>query len=284
MRSRLTSFDSRLAPRALRSGLVLAILIGWLGAADGKRAVRRESPSRAASIAAALENGLDRLGGFQDRCRAAGAWMVEERSWLEQLGAWQLRSGVLGGWTAAAATAADTLLAVLDPGGRVPRLDLQPYRIMTVRPADGSTASGFGMRDHPILHRRMLHKGMDFRGGVGAEIRAAAPGVVTYADVWSTYGNIVIIDHGLGVTTRYAHMSKIRVRRGDFVDAGARIGDIGATGRVTGPHLHFEVRYHGEPIDPRLAFVEPPPAGEPAHPETLGDLIAAWAPAPLHAR
>jgi murein DD-endopeptidase MepM/ murein hydrolase activator NlpD len=270
--------------RRLTTLALATLLVGSLGVADGKRERRERPPTRAASIAAVLEQGLDRLGGFEDGCRAAGAALIEGRSWLQELGAFQLRSGVLGGWAAAAATGADALLAVLDPGGRVPRLDLTPYKIMTARPADGSTASGFGMRDHPVLHRRMLHKGMDFRGGVGAEIRAAAPGVVTYADLWSTYGNIVIIDHGMGVTTRYAHMSKVRVRRGDFVAAGARIGDIGATGRVTGPHLHFEVRYHGEPVDPRDAFVDPPAPGEPPATETLGDLIAAWAPAPLHAR
>jgi murein DD-endopeptidase MepM/ murein hydrolase activator NlpD len=115
---------------------------------------------------------------------------------------------------------------------------------------------------------------------------AAAPGLVTYADLWSTYGNIVIIDHGMGVTTRYAHMSKVRVRRGDFVAAGARIGDIGATGRVTGAHLHFEVRYHGEPIDPVNAFTEPTPAEPLESPGYggIGELIAAWAPVRVLAR
>jgi murein DD-endopeptidase MepM/ murein hydrolase activator NlpD len=273
--------------RRLLSLLVLMTALATAaGSADGRRAKKKAAPTRAASIAAHLESGLDALGGFETHCRDAGAWMLAGKRWLHELARWQMRSGVLAGWAAAAATGADALLAVLDPAGRVPRLDLTPYKIMTVRPAEGGSSSPFGMRDHPVLRRRMLHKGMDFRGETGAAILASAPGVVTYADVWSTYGNIVIIDHGMGVTTRYAHMSKVRVRRGDFVAAGARIGDIGATGRVTGAHLHFEVRYHGEPIDPVNAFVEPAPA-EPHEPPGyggIGELIAAWAPVRVLAR
>jgi murein DD-endopeptidase MepM/ murein hydrolase activator NlpD len=79
---------------------------------------------------------------------------------------------------------------------------------------------------------------------------------------WSSYGNIVIIDHGMGVETRYAHLSKLIAREGDFVAAGTPIGEVGRTGRATGTHLHFEVREHDQPIDPEAAFVDAdaPPA------------------------
>jgi murein DD-endopeptidase MepM/ murein hydrolase activator NlpD len=153
--------------------------------------------------------------------------------------------------------------------------------MMQAQPVAGGTSSGFGYREHPMLGRRLLHKGVDFRADTGTPVYAAAPGLVVRAAPWDTYGNIVIIDHGLGVTTRYAHLAKMHVRQGDFVGAGARIGDVGATGRVTGPHLHFEVRYHGEAIDPRLAFVDARPAAEAVEPDGIGHVIAAWSPAPL---
>src|SRR5687768_390123 len=120
-----------------------SVLAAAAGSADGRRA-RKPEPSRAASIAARLESGLEALGGFEDSCRAAGAWMLAGKSWLQDLATFQARSGVLAGWAAAAATGADALLAVLDPAGRVPRLDLTPYRMMTVRPADGGSSSQFG--------------------------------------------------------------------------------------------------------------------------------------------
>jgi len=271
----------------LATGTLVLGLAAAAAPAEARRAAHPHAaaPSLAASIAARLESGLDAVGGFEERCRDAGDWLLAGRDWLAELAAFQTRSGAVAAWVAATGSAADTLLGLLDPDGRLPRLDLEPYRIMTVQPVDGRHTSAFGFRMHPVLHRRMLHKGLDFRGDTGTPVHAAGAGVVVHASPWSTYGNIVIIDHGMGVETRYAHLSKIRVRVGDFVAAGALIGNVGATGRVTGPHLHFEVRYFDAPIDPERAFVEPEqtvvadqaPAG-------IGELIATWAPVRLLAR
>ncbi|OCP03908.1 MULTISPECIES: M23 family metallopeptidase [unclassified Ensifer] len=110
--------------------------------------------------------------------------------------------------------------------------------------------SDFGNRLDPFLGRLALHAGIDFRATVGTRIRSAAPGTVTTAGLTGGYGNMVEIDHGNGVATRYAHLSTVLVRVGDQVQAGAIIAKSGNTGRSTGPHLHYEIRLNGEAVDP----------------------------------
>lgn len=117
-------------------------------------------------------------------------------------------------------------------------------------PADGSITSGFGYRVHPILGYRRFHAGIDFGGGYGSTIRAADSGVVIFAGWYGGYGRSVVIDHGNTLTTLYAHASRIYVSEGQRVKRGQPIAAIGSTGLSTGPHLHFEVRKNGEPINP----------------------------------
>ena len=112
-------------------------------------------------------------------------------------------------------------------------------------------SSGFGYRSDPFTGGAAFHAGLDFRGPIGAPIYAAAKGRVTFAGVKQGYGNCIEIDHGNGLTTRYAHMSAFRARVGQEVAPGNVIGAIGSTGRSTGPHLHFEVRVHDQPVNPR---------------------------------
>lgn len=112
-------------------------------------------------------------------------------------------------------------------------------------------SSGFGYRADPFTGSGAFHPGLDFRGPIGAPIRAAAQGTVIFAGQRSGYGNCVEVDHGHGLVTRYAHMSRIEARPGQAVTAGTEIGLIGSTGRSTGPHLHFEVRINDRPVDPR---------------------------------
>lgn len=112
-------------------------------------------------------------------------------------------------------------------------------------------SSGFGYRADPFTGGAAFHAGLDFRGPVGAPIYAAAAGTVSFTGVRQGYGNCVEISHGNGLLTRYAHMSRIVSRVGQRVDAGSTIGLIGNTGRSTGPHLHFEVRIHDRPVNPR---------------------------------
>lgn len=111
--------------------------------------------------------------------------------------------------------------------------------------------SNFGWRAHPIFGDRRLHAGTDFKGGSGTPILAAGDGKVVYAGVMRGYGNVVIIDHGRSLATLYAHQSRIGVSNGQRVKRGQVIGAVGATGYVTGPHLHFEARVGGTPVDAR---------------------------------
>ena len=126
----------------------------------------------------------------------------------------------------------------------------------TILPANGHLSSLFsGSRYHPVLRVSRPHKGIDIAARVGEPILAAARGRVIYAGNRSNgYGNMVEIDHGYGYVTRYAHASRLHVRRGQTVDRGTRIADVGATGLTSGPHLHYEVEQNGNQVDP-LNFV-----------------------------
>lgn len=131
--------------------------------------------------------------------------------------------------------------------------------IPQVVPAAGTQiSSGFGYRSDPFAGRPAFHAGLDFKGPMGAPIFAAAKGKVAFVGRRAGYGNCVEIDHGNGLRTRYAHMSAFRARVGQPVNAGQVIGAVGSTGRSTGPHLHFEVRLHNQPVNPR-PFLEVAP-------------------------
>jgi murein DD-endopeptidase MepM/ murein hydrolase activator NlpD len=117
-------------------------------------------------------------------------------------------------------------------------------------PTVGAVTSNFGWRTHPILGTERFHAGIDFGADYGSLIYASAQGRVIYADWYGGYGNSVIIDHGNGMTTLYAHCSELYVKDGDVVQQGQPISAVGSTGFSTGPHLHFELRANGEPIDP----------------------------------
>jgi murein DD-endopeptidase MepM/ murein hydrolase activator NlpD len=117
-------------------------------------------------------------------------------------------------------------------------------------PVDGPVGSGFGFRTDPFTGRGALHTGLDFPADVGTPILAAAGGMVVNVEVHAGYGNLVEVDHGNGLLTRYAHASKVHVRTGDLVKRGQRVADVGNTGRSTGPHLHFEVLVDKVPQNP----------------------------------
>ncbi len=119
-----------------------------------------------------------------------------------------------------------------------------------IRPVSGRITSGFGMRYHPILKKTKLHTGVDIAAPSGTPIRAAAAGTVIIAGWMDAYGYTVVIDHGGGVSTLYGHCSAITVRAGQEVAQGQTIGRVGSTGWSTGPHLHWEVRRNGQPVNP----------------------------------
>jgi murein DD-endopeptidase MepM/ murein hydrolase activator NlpD len=115
---------------------------------------------------------------------------------------------------------------------------------------EGFVGSGFGMRMDPFTGEYTMHTGIDFAAPVGTPILAAAGGVVASAEPHPEFGNVVRVDHGNGLSTLYAHASRFIVKTGDIIRKGQPIALVGATGRATGPHLHFEVRVNGVPQNP----------------------------------
>lgn len=111
-------------------------------------------------------------------------------------------------------------------------------------------ASAFGRRVDPFTGQIAMHEGIDFLADAGTPIVAAAGGVVTFAGFHPQYGNMIDIDHGNDLSTRYAHASKLLVKQGDLIQRGRKIAEVGSTGRSTGPHLHFEVRFRGAAQNP----------------------------------
>lgn len=161
-----------------------------------------------------------------------------------------LRSIILLG-AVLAATAAPAAAEVAEVAGQPEMPDLTS---LMASPVPGVESSGFGWRRDPINRRGKFHKGTDFRADRGTPVYAAGAGVVGFTGRQHGYGKVIYIDHGGGVVTRYAHLHKIEVEPGTLIAAGARIGQVGSTGRTTGPHLHFEVRLQGRAVDPSLAM------------------------------
>jgi murein DD-endopeptidase MepM/ murein hydrolase activator NlpD len=127
----------------------------------------------------------------------------------------------------------------------------------SIMPTAGWLSSAFSaMRDHPILHVARPHEGIDVSAPMGAPIQSPGAGVVTSTGWETGYGNTVEIDHGFGITTKFAHCSKVLVHAGERVKRGDVIAEVGNTGLATGPHLHYEVHVHGQPVDP-LRYVLP---------------------------
>jgi len=144
---------------------------------------------------------------------------------------------------------ANAVLAGLD---RMALYRLAAERLPFAIPVRGSFrfTSGFGYRRDPKGGGTRMHSGTDFAGSQGTPIHSTADGVVKKSGWHQGYGNTVIIQHDFGIETLYAHMSRIHVREGQTVSRGARIGDMGTTGRSTGVHLHYEVRVNGKAVNP----------------------------------
>ncbi len=118
-----------------------------------------------------------------------------------------------------------------------------------VTPLDGRLSSPFGWRNIAVNGNR-FHAGVDIVANTGTPVAAARDGLVARSGWWGTYGNVVVLDHGDGSETRYAHLSRVSVAAGDAVRQGDVIGAVGSTGASTGPHLHFELRFDGRAVDP----------------------------------
>lgn len=145
------------------------------------------------------------------------------------------------------ASVSDTLRRNVDKLARIP----------SIMPTAGWLSSAFSKsRYHPILHYARPHEGIDVSAPMGAPIVAPAAGTVTLVTVERGYGNVLEIDHGNGIVTKYAHCSRIVVRVGQHVSRGQEIANVGSTGLSTGPHLHYEIHVHGKVVNP-LTYVMP---------------------------
>lgn len=128
--------------------------------------------------------------------------------------------------------------------------------VPSVWPVRGFVTSDFGQRLDPYTADRVMHAGLDIANDFGKEVIAPADGTVVFAGLEGGYGNVLVIDHGYGLKTRYGHLSKILVKPGDHVKRGQNVAAIGNTGRSTGPHLHYEVRVNGVAQNPRKFILE----------------------------
>ena len=145
--------------------------------------------------------------------------------------------------------------AILSQYDELQRLGNFVSVLPTLDPMRGARlTSGFGMRRHPITRRPDMHAGIDFVSRDDTRIFASGEGVVSFAGRNGGYGNMVTVDHGYGIETVYAHLSRIHVQAGQRVRAGAVLGRMGSTGLSTGPHLHFEVRFNGRNVNPLKMF------------------------------
>jgi murein DD-endopeptidase MepM/ murein hydrolase activator NlpD len=188
--------------------------------------------------------GTSRAAGVQEPAAdkpapASGGPLLPAKSGASDLGAIDLELGRIEQQIAlAASAAAEQSLALMRLPTRLPI-------------AGAELTSTFGNRIDPFLHTRAFHAGLDFAARAGTPIFSAAGGVVAFAGFKHDFGWVVEIDHGNGLTTRYAHASELLVRPGEVVVPGDRIAMVGATGRASGPHLHFEVLRAGDHVDPR---------------------------------
>ncbi len=215
--------------------------------------LRHQVDARAAEIKASRDQQAaerDRLQGLKDQALAnrAAAKSEEDRQqellkqiqekkadFQSELNALQVESGAVG-----------EFLRQVQAGQK-----LAPRKKRTFRaPVGAPVSSGFGTRVHPILGEVRMHTGLDYAAGAGVPIKASGSGIVIWAGPRGGYGNAVIIDHRNGLATLYAHQSRVNGKVGQKVSTGQVVGFVGQTGMSTGPHLHFEVREMGAPVDP----------------------------------
>lgn len=120
----------------------------------------------------------------------------------------------------------------------------------SIWPAQGWVTSGFGFRIHPLTGLSQMHEGLDIANRLGTPVIATANGIISDVETDQLFGKVVVISHGFGMTTRYGHLYRVLVRLGQKVQRGDKIGELGMSGRATGPHLHYEVRINNIPANP----------------------------------
>lgn len=241
----------------------------WPGFASVARLVHQdETDSKNAYMRANLDAMARKLGEMQARMVQIDS-LGERVAGLAGLNPAEFKApqGAGGALVGSRDLSMDELMGALDridqtSGTRVDWLTVVESRLFdqkilrtmvpTEKPVVGvQVGSPFGFRIDPITGRSALHTGLDFPSDPGTPILSAAGGVVVVQEYHAAYGNMVEVDHGNDLITRYAHASKVLVKKGDIVKRGQKIAEVGSTGRSTGPHLHFEVWVSGVPQDPQ---------------------------------
>ncbi len=213
-----------------------------------------EARATAEARQAELKERQEQLLQLRDRVAADRQKVRAEREYTEQMKRRLLRDRA--GWEKALAELeqdsreVEAMLQRLPQGAGGQAVHADAWSGTLQWPLRGRLSSGYGYRIHPIYRVRKMHTGIDVAVSSGTPIRAAAPGKVVHASRWGGYGNCVILDHGGGMATLYAHCSRIAVKNGATVEQGDIVGYAGSTGLATGPHLHFEVRKDGRHVDP----------------------------------
>jgi len=235
-------YSSIVATEELEEDLVRRLEIDVVREVEDLVSTKAEFEEAAATSAAASETLAAELADHQALLDAVDQAVEEFEGELASLSREQ--ASIRGKIAAAAAASAPK-----DPAPTV--VSVQPPRRSgkLLRPVPGEIESGFGPRVHPITGKTRMHTGLDMHGDAGTPIRAAEDGKVIFSGIKGGYGKAIMIDHGGGMVTLYAHQSKLLVKEGQRVTAGDVIGLVGSTGLSTGPHLHFEVRINGNPVD-----------------------------------
>ena len=245
--------------------VILLCLVGWSSYATarlvtrpGASAQQVSSGSYADQVARLAAETDRRVQAIEQRQLALAAALQDDSAdvdpaTLRSLGFRSAKDGAAGVGGPFESAGNPTFRALFNSWKKLDQLQDDVIAIPSDKPirAEVTFTSGFGVRDDPFHRGAAMHPGIDLAGSYGTPIYATADGTVVRAG-WNSggYGNMVELDHGRGITTRYGHMSAVLVHDGDHVTRGEQIGRMGSTGRSTGNHLHYEVRIDGRPVNP----------------------------------
>lgn len=242
-----------MAARIALAAAVAAALVGGPAARQPARADDARSAARGEDGPGAVARGADERGASERGARAAPEDLAEALASCAGMAEWELRRELPPGSFGALARGLEIAGAILAarPSDAIAAAMAGDPPLLRENPVVGELSSPYGVRRDPFRkHRHQRHNGVDLVADRGTPVHSAGAGRVVRARRSRGYGRVVYLDHAGGVQTRYAHLQKILVDEGDFVAAGALIGAVGSTGRATGPHLHFEVRIDGRPVEP----------------------------------
>lgn len=246
----------RLRAENLRLTTELQTLAAQVESIDGQLQAVRRFDEKLRSMTDLNDDGRDLALGPVEHPRSKGGVAPDDEPFAVPLpgddpASQRLRAALLDGRMAGLVREAEHRADVLgDLVDHLAARDAILSATPSVWPIRGWVTSAFGQREDPFTGERIMHLGLDVAAPEGAVVRAPAKGLVVHAGERGAYGNMIALDHGRGIVTHYAHLSELGVKIGTLVERGQQIGTVGNTGRSTGPHLHYEVRVNGVPVNP----------------------------------